>query len=120
MLPGEGGRPADIFIPRWAAGKDAALDVTVVNPLQEALFHDAAATPGHALNVAHKRKLDKSWEQCRRQGIEFIPVAAECLGGWHATAVEQIKKLGSALHNVLSSSNVVEVGQFLFFINQTL
>ena len=51
-----------------------------LNPLQEALVHDAAATPGHALNVAHKRKLDKSWEQCRRQGIEFIPVAAEFLG----------------------------------------
>ena len=111
MLPGEGGRPADIFIPRWAAGKDAALDVTVVNPLQEALVHDAAATPGHALNVAHKRKLDKSWEQCRRQGIEFIPVAAECLGGWHATAVEQIKKLGSALARQTGEEESVTVYQ---------
>ena len=111
LLPGEDGRPADIFIPRWAAGKDAALDVTVVNPLQEALVHDAAATPGHALNVAHKRKLDKSWEQCRRQGIEFIPVAAECLGGWHATAVEQIKKLGSALARQTGEEESVTVYQ---------
>ena len=79
LLPGEGGKPADIFIPRWTAGKDAALDVTVVNPLQDALVQEAAATPGHALSVAHKRKLDKSWEACRQQGIEFIPIAADSL-----------------------------------------
>ena len=36
-------------------------------------------------------------EHCRQQGIAFIPVAAESLGGWHRIAVEQIKKLGSAL-----------------------
>ena len=97
MLPGEGGRPADVFIPRWAGGMDAALDVTVVNPLQGALLRDTALTPGHALKVAQKRKLDKAWEPCRQQGIEFIPIAAECLGAWHPTAVEQIEKLGSAL-----------------------
>ena len=27
----------------------------------------------------------------------FILVAAKCLGGWHTTAVGQMKKLGSAL-----------------------
>ena len=48
LLPGEGGKPADIFIPRHAGGKDAALDVTVVNPLQAALVTQAAETPGHA------------------------------------------------------------------------
>ena len=69
LLPGEGGKPADIFIPRWAGGKDAALDVTIVNPLQDALVQEASLTAGHALSVAHKRKLDKSWESCRRQGM---------------------------------------------------
>ena len=44
------------------------------------------------LKVAHNRKLDKAWESCRQQGIEFIPIAA-----WYPTAVEQIQKLGSAL-----------------------
>ena len=69
LLPGEGGKPADIFIPRHAGGKDAALDVTVVNPLQAALVSQAAETPGHALKVAHKRKLDKSWQACNQQGM---------------------------------------------------
>ena len=97
LLPGEGGKPADIFIPRHAGGKDAALDVTVVNPLQAALVSQAAETPGHALKVAHKRKLDKSWQACNQQGIVFLPLAVESLGAWHKSAILEIKKLGSAL-----------------------
>ena len=53
-------------------------------------------TPGHALQVAHKRKLDKSWEACSREGISFVPLAVESLGAWHKAAVAQVKKLGSA------------------------
>ena len=94
---GRGEKPADVFIPRWAGALDAALDVTVINPLQEAQVQGAAASPGHALEAAQKRKLDKSWEACHRQGIEFIPIAVESLGAWHKSAIVQIGKLGSAL-----------------------
>ena len=97
MLPGQGGKPADILVPHWTGGKDTAYDVTVINPLQTAEVTGAATTPGHALNTAHKRKLDKSWEECHRQGIEFIPIAVESLGAWHPTAVAEVAKLGSAL-----------------------
>ena len=34
-IPGVDRKPADVYIPNWAAGRDAALDVTVVNPLQK-------------------------------------------------------------------------------------
>ena len=57
-----------------------AYDVTVINPLQDSEVGQAAVTPGHALSVAHKRKLDKSWEACHSQGIVFVPLAAESLG----------------------------------------
>ena len=97
LLPGEGGKPADIFIPRHAGGKDAALDVTVINPLQAATVGQAAETPGHALQVAHKRKLDKSWQSCQDQGIVFLPLAVESLGAWHKSAISEVKKLGSSL-----------------------
>ena len=96
-MPGEGGKPADIFILRHAGGKNAALDVTVINPLQAATVAQAAKTPGHALQVAHKRKLDKSWQLCQRQGIVFLPLAVESLGAWHKSAIAEIKKLGSSL-----------------------
>ena len=33
----------------------------------------------------------------RRQGIVFLPLAAEALGGWHHVAVDQVGKLGTAL-----------------------
>ena len=31
LLPGSEGKPADIYIPGWVSGRDAALDVTVVS-----------------------------------------------------------------------------------------
>ena len=101
LLPGEGGKPADIFIPRHSGGKDAALDVTVINPLQAATVAQAAETPGHALQVAHRRKLDKSWQPCHDQGIVFLPLAVESLGAWHKSAIAEVRKLGSSLarHN---------------------
>ena len=34
---------------------------------------------------------------CDQQGIALIPMAAESLGGWHKVALEQLRKLGSAL-----------------------
>ena len=37
LLPGIDARPADLYIPAWTGGKDTALDITVVNPLQVAM-----------------------------------------------------------------------------------
>ena len=34
---------------------------------------------------------------CQREGIVFIPLQVETLGGWHETAVQQIRKLAAAL-----------------------
>ena len=67
LLPGQGEKPADIFIPRWVGGKDAALDVTVINPLQEAQVQGAASNPGHALAAAHK-----SWINLGRIAINRV------------------------------------------------
>ena len=36
-------------------------------------------------------------EDCQRQGIAFLPLVMESMGGWHATAERQVKKLGSCL-----------------------
>jgi hypothetical protein len=97
LLPGADRRPADVFIPNWAGGRDAALDVTVVNPLQLATMAGAAATPGHGLSFAYTRKVRGALEDCRRQGIAFLPMAAESFGGWHSAAEHEVRKLGAAL-----------------------
>ena len=90
-------RPADVLIPRWAGGRDAALDVTVFNPLHVATLAGAAATPSHTLTFAHNRKLRGAEDECRRQGIAFLPMAAESFGGWHPAAEREFRKLGAAL-----------------------
>ena len=97
LLPGNDRRPADIFVRNWAGGRDAALDVTVVNPLQDATVVGAAATAGHALTFAYERKMTAAAELCRQQGIAFLPLAAESLGGWHQVAEREVKKIASAL-----------------------
>ena len=97
LLPGADRRPADVLIPHWAGGRDAALDVTVVNPLQVATLAGAATTPGHGLSFAYNRKVRGAQEDCRRQGIAFLPMAAESFGGWHSVAEQEVRKLGTAL-----------------------
>ena len=97
LLPGNDRRPADILLPGWAGGRDAALDVTVVHPLQDATRARAAAEPGSALTYAFNNKMRVTAELCDQQGIAFIPIVAESMGGWHKVALEQLKKLGSAL-----------------------
>ena len=73
------------IIPNWVGGKDAALDVTIITPLQAVTMPGAANTAGHALNHAFGRKVNGAEEECRRQGIAFLPMVAETFGvvsGW--------------------------------------
>ena len=88
---------ADILVPHWSSGQDAAMDVTVVMPLQQATLTGAATTPGFALDYAHGNKVRGAEEECRAQGIAFLPMVAESLGGWHNVAEREVKKLGAAL-----------------------
>ena len=36
-------------------------------------------------------------EDCQQQGLAFVPLVAESLGGWHDSALAHIRKLGTAL-----------------------
>ena len=35
-------------------------------------------------------------EDCQREGIKFLPIVVETLGGWHQGAEQQVKKLAGA------------------------
>ena len=93
LIPGERSRPGDVFIPAWKAGKPAALDITVTSPLQQATLMIAAVTPGAALSQAEERKYSRHGESCNAQGITFIPLAVETLGGWSATALKTLSRI---------------------------
>ena len=97
LLPGQGARPADILLRHWCGGKDAALDVTITHPLKLDTRAGAAVTPGHAASITYDSKMRGAAELCRAEGLVFLPIVAESLGGFHPVAVEQLKKIASAL-----------------------
>ena len=96
LIPVSRSRPADVLLPNWTAGKDTALDVTVVNPLQAKLVDNTATNPGSALQYAYNWKMKGAGEACRQEGIVFLPMPVETLGGWHEEAANQVKKLAVA------------------------
>ena len=96
LLPGTDARPGDVFIPNWTRGRPTALDITVINPLQVSQVAQAATTPGQALSTAFNRKMTQAGEACRREGIVFVPMPMETLGGWHEATTLQVKKIASA------------------------
>ena len=97
LLPGDNRKPADVLIPNWARGQDAALDITIVHPLQRETVAGAAATPGYALTYAHDRKMRGASEACRAAEITFIPIVFESLGGVHQKTEAEVRKLASAM-----------------------
>ena len=49
------------------------------------------------MEKAYSRKVQGAAEACRQQGLSFVPIAMEALGGLHKVAVTQIKMLAAAL-----------------------
>ena len=113
LLPGTAARPGDVFIRRWADGKDAALDVTVTSSLASSNIAAAAARPGGALDKAYDRKMHDTADACREQGLVFYPIAFEALGGVHQVAVTQLKRLGATLARHTGSDEREVVSQLL-------
>ena len=69
----------------------------MTGPLSLTNVSGAAAKAGDALEKAVNRKLRDTAEDCRREGLVFLPFAVETLGGLHKGAVTQVKLLASAL-----------------------
>ena len=120
LLPGTSARPGDVTIRRWTNGKDSAIDVTVTGPLCPSNVSGAAARAGDALEKAVKRKLRETAEDCRREGLVFLPFAVETLGGLHQGAVTQVKLLASALARCKGLEEGEVTGQIFGRLSLTL
>ena len=81
----------------------------MTSPLASSNLAAAAARPGGALEKAYDRKMRDTADTCRQQGLVFLPIALETLGGMHQVAVTQLKRLGAALarHNGSDESEAV-------------
>ena len=53
-------------------------------------------TPGHTLTVAFNDKCRDYLAACKAEGICFISLPVETLGGWHKRVAEELRKLARA------------------------
>ena len=93
LIAGNGSRPGDIFLPSWKSGRPAALDVTVTSPLQPNIINHAAEKSGYAIEAAEERKYAQHENDCSEQGILFVPLAVESLGGLSVTLKKALKRI---------------------------
>ena len=94
LIPWTRSHLADIFLPNWSGGHPAALDVTVISPMQSLTLEDATTTAGHALGIAEQRKLAAHAGDCHSVGVNFIPLVLESLGGWGQDLIDIVKAIG--------------------------
>ena len=64
LLPGSDDRPADVLLPFWANGKDAALDISVVNPLQQELVRKVARDGESGVQHSFNIRMGKYSDRC--------------------------------------------------------
>ena len=76
-------RPADVYIPRWRAGPPAAWDFAVTSGMQLDVMADSVRDPDSVLTRYEdfKTSYRETNIQCQAQGLTFIPMVMEAVGG---------------------------------------
>ena len=68
-------RPADILLRNWAGGRDVAVDLTIVHPLQVGEIPWSAERAKGFLRRKEAAKNQKYEDPCRQEGWGFLPMA---------------------------------------------
>jgi len=93
QVAGSKAKPGDISVQQYDRGfTTSAFDVTITHPLQKKYIEVAMEEAGVVAQEAHDRKLLKSLEVCKAEGIQFIPLAWESLGGATETVHTTVRK----------------------------
>ena len=76
-------RPADVYVPRWRLGPPAAWDFAVTSGLRLDLPPDVVGNAGlvTARYEDYKCSHNDAKADCQAQGISFIPMIVEAVGG---------------------------------------
>ena len=88
-------RPADVLIPVWNLGNAAALDITVVNPLNATNITGAISTVGSVTSAAATRKHEHNDAKCIELGWECIPLVVTTYGEWGSEASDFLSQLAT-------------------------
>lgn len=93
QVEGSGEKPGDLTIQQYHRGyASSAFDITVTHPLQKKYNEVAMEEAGVAAQDAHDRKLQKSLAVCTKEGLHFVPLSWESLGGATETVHETVCK----------------------------
>ncbi len=91
-------RPADIFIPVWTLGQPAAIDLTVVHPLNSEFLSNGASTAAETcLQAAEEWKHGANGKKCKELGWQCIPMAVTVYGVWGPEARITIQRVASRI-----------------------
>ena len=93
LIPHSAARPADVFLPVWSQGKAAAIDVSVISPLQFLTVSEACREQGYVLSYGERRERRLHEPECQEAGISFVPLLVETLGGWSDLALSFIRQV---------------------------
>ena len=90
-------RSADILVPNWFCSRPAALDFTVISPLNSNVIAEAGFTGGSAAASAEVRKHIENDPKCDELGWICVPLAVEAYGAWGIEAQRTISRLARRL-----------------------
>ena len=88
-------RPGDIYLPRWEGIQPAAIDVSVVNPINAGILSKSANESGAAATAAANRKYAKYAAYVETSNVSFIPFIMETFGGLGYEASIFVKRLAT-------------------------
>ena len=54
-----------------------------MNPLQSGMVVKVAVNGGFMVETPHNRKVARYANRCEKEGMVFVPMAVDMLGGWH-------------------------------------
>ena len=112
LIPGSASRPADVFVENWVDGRKIAFDVSVVSPTQDAVIHRAAEFPAAAIEMRKAAKNRAHFDNCRAEGIVFMPLVVETFGSWDGDAVKCLKDMARQCARRWGKNNAEEIKQF--------
>ena len=95
QIEGSNEKPGDITVQQYHRGFAlSAFDVTISHPLQLKYIEVAMEEAGVAAQDAHDKKLQKSLAICDKEGLHFVPLAWESLGGATETVHDTLGRCG--------------------------
>ena len=111
LIPSNRTRPGDIFLQNWR-GRQTAFDVAVTSPLGRSILPQSSKTAGAALSAMKANKVNKHSRPCQANGIAFIPLVVETLGGWEADALFHLRAIAKQTAARSASLAPIVIRQF--------